>query len=67
MNTLQVGFNGGVPISEEFFVEHISGKHNEELSHLLLPDWEFGKAMQFMDDKEALFRKYVIPNKFKFI
>ncbi|WOH09269.1 hypothetical protein DCAR_0728725 [Daucus carota subsp. sativus] len=53
----EVGFNGGVPISEEFFVENISGKHNEELSHLLLPDWEFGKAMQFMDDKEALFRK----------
>ncbi|KAL8119398.1 haloacid dehalogenase-like hydrolase domain-containing protein Sgpp [Apium graveolens] len=53
----QVGFNGGVPISEEFFVEHISGKHNEELSRVLLPDWEFGKAMQFMDDKEALFRK----------
>lgn len=53
----EVGFNGGVPISEEFFVEHISGKHNEELSRVLLPDWEFEKAMQFMDDKEALFRR----------
>lgn len=54
----QVGFNGGVPISEEFFVQNISGKHNEELSRLLLPDWDLQRAMKFMDDKEALFRRY---------
>lgn len=58
MSDLQVGFNGGVPISEEFFVEHLSGKFNDELCGVLLPDWEFEKAMQFMEDKEALFRRY---------
>ncbi|KAL8092017.1 haloacid dehalogenase-like hydrolase domain-containing protein Sgpp [Apium graveolens] len=53
----EVGFNGGVPICEEFFVEHLSGKFNDELCGVLLPDWEFEKAMQFMEDKEALFRR----------
>ncbi|KAK1425132.1 hypothetical protein QVD17_20477 [Tagetes erecta] len=36
---------------------NISGKHNEELCTVLLPDWEFEKAMKFMVDKEALFRR----------
>lgn len=53
----EVGFNGGVPISEEFFIQNISGRHNEELSRLLLPDWDLQRAMNFMDDKEALFRR----------
>ncbi|KAA8515793.1 hypothetical protein F0562_018596 [Nyssa sinensis] len=53
----EIGFNGGVPITEEFFIKNISGKNNEDLARLLLPDWDFQKAMKFMDDKEAMFRR----------
>ncbi|KAK1305138.1 hypothetical protein QJS10_CPB11g00195 [Acorus calamus] len=53
----EVGFNGGVPIDEDFFVEYISGKHNEDIGTALFPDWDHEKAMKFMDDKEAMFRR----------
>uniref|UniRef100_A0A5B7C3Q3 Haloacid dehalogenase-like hydrolase domain-containing protein Sgpp n=1 Tax=Davidia involucrata TaxID=16924 RepID=A0A5B7C3Q3_DAVIN len=53
----EVGFNGGVPITEEFFIKKISGKHNEELAGMLFPDWDFQRALKFMDDKEAMFRR----------
>ncbi|KAF5946465.1 hypothetical protein HYC85_016693 [Camellia sinensis] len=53
----EIGFNGGVPITEEFFVKTISGKHNGEPSRILLPEWDFQRAMKFMDDKEAMFRR----------
>ncbi|KAG8084348.1 hypothetical protein GUJ93_ZPchr0010g10441 [Zizania palustris] len=53
----QVGFNNGVPITEEFFSANISGGHNDDLARALFPDLDHGKAMKFMDDKEALFRK----------
>ncbi|TVU31633.1 hypothetical protein EJB05_23328 [Eragrostis curvula] len=54
----QVGFNDGVPITEEFYSSTISGVHNENLAGRLFPDMDHGEAMKFMDDKEALFRKY---------
>ncbi|CAK9140036.1 unnamed protein product [Ilex paraguariensis] len=53
----EVGFNGGVPISEEFFIENISGMHNEELCNVLFPYWDLQRALKFMDDKEAMFRR----------
>lgn len=53
----EAGFNGGVPITEEFYVENIAGKHNEYLCGALFPDWDFEKGMKFLNDKEALFRK----------
>ncbi|XP_010269919.1 PREDICTED: haloacid dehalogenase-like hydrolase domain-containing protein Sgpp isoform X2 [Nelumbo nucifera] len=53
----EVGFNDGVPISEEFFIENISGKHNEDICHILFPDWDLKKSLKFMDDKEAMFRR----------
>ncbi|KAL0326582.1 UNVERIFIED_CONTAM: Haloacid dehalogenase-like hydrolase domain-containing protein Sgpp [Sesamum angustifolium] len=27
----EIGFNGGVPITEEFFIANIAGKHNEDM------------------------------------
>lgn len=51
----QVGFNNGVPISEEFFIENISGRHNEDLCGILLPNWDLPKARKFLQDKEAYF------------
>nr|XP_023875151.1 haloacid dehalogenase-like hydrolase domain-containing protein Sgpp isoform X2 [Quercus suber] len=53
----EIGFNGGVPITEEFFIKNISGKHNEELCGVLLPNWDLQRARKFMDDKEAFFRR----------
>lgn len=54
---LEMGFNNGVPITEDFFVEKISGKHNEDIGPILFPDWDHEKAMKWMDDKEAMFRR----------
>ncbi|KAJ1296180.1 hypothetical protein BS78_01G279700 [Paspalum vaginatum] len=53
----QIGFNGGVPITEEFYSANISGGHNDDLARALLPDMDHQKAMRLMDEKEALFRK----------
>lgn len=53
----QVGFNNGVPISEEFYSANISGGHNDDLARALFPDLDHDKAMKFMDDKEALYRR----------
>ncbi|CAA3022523.1 haloacid dehalogenase-like hydrolase domain-containing Sgpp [Olea europaea subsp. europaea] len=50
-----IGFNGGEPISEEFFIKNTSGKHNEELCRVLFPEWNLKKARKFMDDKEEFF------------
>ncbi|XP_078438429.1 haloacid dehalogenase-like hydrolase (HAD) superfamily protein [Wolffia australiana] len=56
----EIGYNGGEPITEEFFVKNISGGHNDDLARFLFPDWDFEKAMKFMDDKETLFRRLAI-------
>lgn len=55
--SLQVGFNNGVPITEEFYSANISGWHNDALAGALFPELEHAKGMEFMDRKEALFRK----------
>jgi hypothetical protein len=57
LNSDPSDFNGGTPITEEFFIKNISGKHNEELREILLPDWEIQRSRQFLEDKEALFRR----------
>ncbi|KAK4493177.1 hypothetical protein RD792_017965 [Penstemon davidsonii] len=60
----EIGFNGGEPITEEFYAKNISGMHNEELCYVLFPDWDIKKARKFMDDKEAMFRR-LAPEKLK--
>ncbi|KVH91916.1 HAD-like domain-containing protein, partial [Cynara cardunculus var. scolymus] len=35
---LEIGFNGGVPIDEEFFIKNIAGKHNDDIAAVLFPD-----------------------------
>lgn len=52
----QIGFNGGVPITEEFFVENIAGKHNDDIAVRLFPD-DIPRGLKFVDDKEAMFRR----------
>eukprot|EP00897_Mesotaenium_endlicherianum_P007451 jgi/Mesen1/6734/ME000344S06009 len=54
-----VGFQGGVPIDEAFFREHISGKHNPDIGADLFPDWSEEERTKFTDEKEAHFRNLV--------
>ncbi|KAH7291553.1 hypothetical protein KP509_29G021600 [Ceratopteris richardii] len=52
----EVGFQGGVPITEEFFVENISGRENYHIGLALFPDWEQERRDKFLSDKETRFR-----------
>lgn len=52
----EIGFNGGVPITEDYFVQNIAGKHNEDIASLLFPD-DHERGVKFLDDKEAMFRR----------
>ncbi|KAF7126373.1 hypothetical protein RHSIM_Rhsim11G0010500 [Rhododendron simsii] len=52
----EIGFNGGVPISEQFFVENIAGKHNDDIAALLFPN-DLERGLKFCVDKEAMFRR----------
>ncbi|PKA58864.1 Imidazoleglycerol-phosphate dehydratase [Apostasia shenzhenica] len=61
---LELGYNNGVPIDEDFFVEKISGKHNDDIGKALFPDWDSDKAAKFLDDKETLFRS-LVPQQLK--
>ncbi|XP_074264718.1 haloacid dehalogenase-like hydrolase domain-containing protein Sgpp [Silene latifolia] len=55
---LEIGFNGGVPIDEEFFIKNIAGKHNDDIARALFPD-DFERGLKFTDDKETYFRRLV--------
>ncbi|KAG5525067.1 hypothetical protein RHGRI_031675 [Rhododendron griersonianum] len=52
----EIGFNGGVPISEQFFVENIAGKHNDDIAVRLFPN-DLERGLKFCVDKEAMFRR----------
>lgn len=52
----QIGFNGGVPIDEDFFIKNIAGKHNDDIAAVLFPD-DIQRGLKFCEDKEAYFRK----------
>ncbi|XP_072968955.1 haloacid dehalogenase-like hydrolase domain-containing protein Sgpp [Typha angustifolia] len=51
----KIGFNDGIPITEEFGIKNIAGKTNEDVGRVLFPDWDAEKIAKFFDDKEALF------------
>lgn len=52
----EIGFNGGVPITEEFFIQNISGKHNDDIADILFPG-DRERGLKFCEDKEAMFRR----------
>ena len=54
----QIGFNGGVPIDEEYFIANIAGKHNEDIASILFPD-NHERGVKFLEDKEAMFRRFL--------
>lgn len=53
----QIGYNGGTPISKEFYSSSLSGKHNSEVGKILFPDWDQQRRDQFLKKKEAHFRR----------
>ncbi|XP_027912786.1 haloacid dehalogenase-like hydrolase domain-containing protein Sgpp isoform X1 [Vigna unguiculata] len=53
---LKIGFNGGVPITEEFFVEKFSGKNNIDAASVPFPD-DPEQGLKFVEDKEAMFQR----------
>ncbi|KAK6262760.1 hypothetical protein QUC31_008576 [Theobroma cacao] len=57
----EIGFNNGVPIDEEFFVENIAGKHNHDIAMRLFPD-DIPRGAKFLEDKEAMFRRLASEN-----
>ncbi|CAL2258943.1 unnamed protein product [Prunus armeniaca] len=52
----EIGFNGGVPITEEYYIDNIGGRHNDDIARILFPD-DFQRGLKFTDDKEVMFRK----------
>ncbi|KAG5524012.1 hypothetical protein RHGRI_030872 [Rhododendron griersonianum] len=52
----EIDFNGGVPITEEFYAEFISGKHNEDMATFFFPH-EHQRGLKFTAEKEAMFRR----------
>jgi hypothetical protein len=53
----QMGYNGGTPITEEFFSLYISGKFNTDIGEFLFPDWSIEERNKWLDEKEVLFRR----------
>ncbi|KAE8712790.1 Haloacid dehalogenase-like hydrolase domain-containing protein Sgpp [Hibiscus syriacus] len=58
---LEIGFNNGVPIDEEFFIKNIAGRHNTDIAATLFPD-DLPRGEKFLDDKEAMFRRLASEN-----
>lgn len=54
---VEKGYNGGEPITEEWFTEHLSGGHNPEAVAFLFPGISDSDNAAVADDKEARFRK----------
>ncbi|RXH82347.1 hypothetical protein DVH24_036688 [Malus domestica] len=55
----EIGFNGGVPITEEYYIENFTGKHNDDVARILFPD-DFERGLKFTEDKEAMFRRLAV-------
>jgi hypothetical protein len=56
--SVQAGYNGGVPITHEFFIREMSGKLNYVIAQELMPEMNEAKRIQYMDEKEVQYRKY---------
>ncbi|XP_062233805.1 haloacid dehalogenase-like hydrolase domain-containing protein Sgpp isoform X2 [Phragmites australis] len=53
---LEIGYNNGVPIDDEFFIKNIAGRSDVEAAQNLFPDWELEKGLKFLEEKEAKYR-----------
>uniref|UniRef100_A0A9I9D6R4 Haloacid dehalogenase-like hydrolase domain-containing protein Sgpp n=1 Tax=Cucumis melo TaxID=3656 RepID=A0A9I9D6R4_CUCME len=55
----EIGFNGGIPIDEEFYIKNIAGKNNADITQKLFPN-DVERGANSIDEKEAMFRRFVI-------
>ncbi|KAF4362587.1 hypothetical protein F8388_011414 [Cannabis sativa] len=53
---LEIGYNGGVPIDDEFFIKNIAGKHNHDIARAIFPD-DFERGLKLTVEKEVVFRR----------
>ncbi|RLM54665.1 haloacid dehalogenase-like hydrolase domain-containing protein Sgpp [Panicum miliaceum] len=53
---LEIGYNNGVPIDDEFFIKNIAGRSDAEAAQNLFPDWELEKGLKFLEEKDAKYR-----------
>ncbi|XP_031737783.1 haloacid dehalogenase-like hydrolase domain-containing protein Sgpp isoform X2 [Cucumis sativus] len=55
----KIGFNGGIPIDEEFYIKNIAGKNNDGIIRTLFPN-DVEQGAEYMNEKEAMFRRLVV-------
>ncbi|XP_062073776.1 haloacid dehalogenase-like hydrolase domain-containing protein Sgpp [Humulus lupulus] len=53
---LEIGYNRGVPIDNDFFIKNIAGKHNDDIARAIFPD-DFERGLKLTVDKEVVFRR----------
>ncbi|XBI34192.1 hypothetical protein VPH35_120028 [Triticum aestivum] len=53
---LAIGYNNGVPIDDEFFINNIAGRSDAEAAQNLFPDWPLEKGLKFLEDKDVKYR-----------
>ncbi|KAJ0769570.1 putative sugar-terminal-phosphatase [Helianthus annuus] len=54
----ETGFNGGIPIDEDFFAQNISGKLDDDIAAVLFPN-DIERGLKLCEEKEERFRKLV--------
>ncbi|XP_057449716.1 haloacid dehalogenase-like hydrolase domain-containing protein Sgpp isoform X2 [Lotus japonicus] len=52
----EIGFNGGIPITEEFFIKNFAGKHSNDTALFVFPG-DLERGLKFVEEKEAMFRR----------
>ncbi len=57
---MEMGFNGGKPIDDEFFRTRIAGRQNAIICADLFPEWDVKKAEEWSAFKEAKFRESAV-------
>ncbi len=57
---MEIGFNDGNPIDEEFFRSKIAGRQNALICADLFPDWDIKKRDEWSAFKESKFREQAV-------
>uniref|UniRef100_A0A453QD66 Haloacid dehalogenase-like hydrolase domain-containing protein Sgpp n=1 Tax=Aegilops tauschii subsp. strangulata TaxID=200361 RepID=A0A453QD66_AEGTS len=59
---LAIGYNNGVPIDDEFFINNIAGRSDAEAAQNLFPDWPLEKGLKFLEDKDVKYRSLAMEH-----
>lgn len=58
---LQVGYNGGEPITYEFFMSEMRGKLDTIIAQELMPWMDDAQHQQFLEEEAYRFQRYPFP------